>query len=317
MKKILVFRTDRIGDFLISTPLFSSIKRNFKNCEIDIVCSKLNYEYVKSFNFFNKVFLYPSSFIKKISFYFSLKKYDLILVADGKKRSIYSTILKSSNNKYLFTPSLFIKKYFKIFFNRVFFINYEIPKIDIIKNFLNEISCDFKEIDKNFLIFHENKSHLDFKIPVNNYIVLNFDEKWLFDKYLNTYRNIEPEYIQFLDFLLNLSKKSKIVITNGFIDNPILAKLKLDDKRNFFNEIIIKDKINIFELQNLIKHSDCLISCHGAPSHIGSNYNIKVIDIVDISEKNFFESYNHHFNKKVQIFRENFVILSKKIINAT
>ena len=46
MNKILIFRTDRIGDFLISTPIFSSLKRKFKNCKIDIVCSNLNYEYI-------------------------------------------------------------------------------------------------------------------------------------------------------------------------------------------------------------------------------------------------------------------------------
>ena len=34
MAKFLIFRTDRIGDFLISTPIFSSLKRKFINCKI-------------------------------------------------------------------------------------------------------------------------------------------------------------------------------------------------------------------------------------------------------------------------------------------
>ena len=74
MNKILIFRTDRIGDFLISTPIFSSLKRKFINCKIDIVCSNLNYEYVKSFNFFNKVLLYPDNFYKKLSLGSSIKE---------------------------------------------------------------------------------------------------------------------------------------------------------------------------------------------------------------------------------------------------
>ena len=151
MDKILVFRTDRIGDFLVSTPIFSSLKRKFKNCKIDIVCSNLNYDYVKSFNFFNKVFLYPENFLNKFSLYLSLNNYDHILILDGKKRSIYTSIFKSSPNKTLFTPSSSIKSLFKYFFNNVYFIDYNIPKIDLIRSFLSNNNCDFSSIDLNFL----------------------------------------------------------------------------------------------------------------------------------------------------------------------
>ena len=49
---------------------------------------------------------------------------------------------------------------------------------------------------------------------------------------------------------------------------------------------------------------------------MASNYNKKIIDIVDNSEIKFFESYNHHFDNKIQIIRDNFVNLSKKILAA-
>ena len=106
MTSILIFRTDRIGDFLVISPVFSSIKRNFQDCKIDIVCSQMNFKYISSFDFFDNIFLYPDNLIKKIKFFFSLKKYDYILVTDGKKRSIYISILKSSKFKFLFTPSI-------------------------------------------------------------------------------------------------------------------------------------------------------------------------------------------------------------------
>ena len=99
MKRILIFRTDRIGDFLISSILISSIIRKHPNVEIDIICSDLNFDYVKSFNIFKNVFLYPKSFFKKVHLFYSLKTYDCILTLDGKKRSIYYTIFKSSKKK--------------------------------------------------------------------------------------------------------------------------------------------------------------------------------------------------------------------------
>ena len=314
MKNVLIFRTDRIGDFLISTPIFSSLKRKFINCKIDIVCSNLNYDYVKSFNFFNNVFLYPDNFYKKLSFYLSLNDYDHILVLDGKKRSIYNSIFKRSKTKTLFTPSFSIKKIFKFFFNNVYFIDYNIPKIDLIKNFLSNIECEYKSIDLNFLLKYENSKYLNYKKLDSEYIILNLDEKWIYNNYIKTYKNIEPTFTQFVDFLSILSKNNNVIIVNGLFENPLLEKLKVSNYINNNTNLFIKDKINIFELQFLIKHCNCLISCHGAPSHIASNYNIKVIDIVDNSEIKFFSSYNHHFKNKVQIVRDDFNTLSRKII---
>jgi len=316
VNKILVFRTDRIGDFLISTPIFSSLKRKFKNCKIDIVCSNLNYDYVKSFNFFNKVFLYPDNFLNKLFFYLTLNNYDHILVLDGKNRSIYISIFKRSAIKTLFTPSPLIKNLFKYFFNNVYFIDYNIPKIDLIKNFLSNVNCDFYSIDLNFLLNYENEKHLKYKKLDSEYVILNFDEKWIFKNYIKTYKNIEPTFKQLVNFLSILSQNNKLVIVNSFFENPLLEQLKIKKYFQANNNVVIKDKIDIFEFQSLIKYSNCLISCHGAPSHIASNYNIKVIDIVDNSEINFFSSYNYHFKNKVQIVRDDFSNLSKKIIES-
>ena len=316
MNKILVFRTDRIGDFLISTPIFSSLKRNFKNCKIDIVCSNLNYDYVNSFNFFNKVFLYPDNFLNKLSFYLNLNNYDHILVLDGKKRSIYTSIFKRSTIKTLFTPSSSIKYLFKYFFNNVYFIDYNIPKIDLIKNFLSNINCDYNSIDINFLLNYENEKYLKYEKLDSEYVILNFDEKWIFKNYIKTYKKIEPTFKQLINFLSILSQNNKLVIVNSFFENPLLEELKINNYFQQNKNVVIKDKIDIFEFQFLIKHSNCLISCHGAPSHIASNYDIKVIDIIDNSEINFFSSYNHHFKNKVQIVRDDFINLSRKIIES-
>ena len=316
MNKILVFRTDRIGDFLVSTPIFSSLKRKFKNCKIDIVCSNLNYDYVKSFSFFNKVILYPDNLINKLSFYFSLNNYDHILVLDGKKRSIYTSIFKSSPTKSLFTPSSSIKNLFKYFFNNVYFIDYNIPKIDLIKSFLSNINCVFNSIDLNFLLNFENKKFLNYEKLNFPYVILNFDEKWIFKNYINTYKSIEPTFKELVNFLSILSKNNKVVIVNSFFENPLIEELKINNYINENKNLLIKDKIDIFEFQFLIKHTNCLITCHGASSHIASNYDIKVIDIVDNSEIKFFSSYNHHFKNKVQILRDDFNTLSKKIIES-
>ena len=53
--KYLIFRSDRIGDFLITSPLIQSIKRNDKNNFIEVVCSAKNFNFVNNLNFVNKI----------------------------------------------------------------------------------------------------------------------------------------------------------------------------------------------------------------------------------------------------------------------
>ena len=314
MKNVLIYRTDRIGDFLVCSSLYSSIKRNYNNCKIDIVCSNSNYNYVKSFDIFDKVFLFPEKFLDKIKFFFSLKTYDKILVLDGKKRSIYMSIFKKTDKKIIFTPSTFIKKIFSPFFDKSYFIDYKIPKIELIIKCLNDLDCDFIEEDLTFLKKHENTNSLIYKNNYSDYLLFNFDEKWLANKYIKSYQNIEPTIEELVFFLKNISQKKKIIITNGFVENHLIKKLQLIKDNTFFNRVIIKDKIDLYELQSLIKESNFFISCHGGPTHMASNYNINLIDIIDISEKEFFESYNHHIKNKTQLFREQFSFLSKKIL---
>jgi len=316
VERILILRTDRIGDFLITSPIISSIIKKVPNAKIDIICSDLNYDYIKTFKVFNNIFLYPKNFFKKILFYLKLPKYSVILVLDGKKRSIYISLLKKSNIKILLTPSNFLKSIFKYFFNKIYLIDYKQPKINLIKKIIEDINCKYENDHLNFLKNFENIENLKTYLDYDDFILLNFDEKWIFDLYLKTYQNIEPNLNDFIVFLNDLSKKNKkVIISNGFKENKILNQCSQSGYFLKNKNVILKNNISIFELQFLIKKCNTLITCHGAPSHIASNYNKRIIDIIDVSEKNFFESYNFHFLNKTQIIRSDFKKLSKEILS--
>ena len=66
MNRYLIFRTDRIGDFLISAILIKSIKQNDTSSHVTVIASKKNYDYIKSFKLVDEVILLKnnSSFIK-------------------------------------------------------------------------------------------------------------------------------------------------------------------------------------------------------------------------------------------------------------
>ena len=78
-------------------------------------------------------------------------------------------------------------------------------------------------------------------------------------KFNASYKDIEDEkldeVIEFIEFLKRISVSNNVVITNGYIQNYILDRLKVSVNAVFKNKVLIMDKINIFELQNLIKNS--------------------------------------------------------------
>ena len=102
MNNYLFFRTDRIGDFLVSAILLKAIKRNDKKAHISVVASSKNYFFIKTLDFIDEVFLYPNNFFKKIFFFFNLrkKKYELICALDGKKRSIYFSFFLNLKSRF-------------------------------------------------------------------------------------------------------------------------------------------------------------------------------------------------------------------------
>ena len=68
MKKFIIFRTDRLGDFLIITNIIKAIKDKYKDSHITVVGSPYNKKIINSYKIINKVIIYDkdSSLIKII-----------------------------------------------------------------------------------------------------------------------------------------------------------------------------------------------------------------------------------------------------------
>jgi ADP-heptose:LPS heptosyltransferase len=81
MNKYLIFRTDRIGDFLLSMILIKSIKRNDKNSYIIIISSEKNYDYIKTFNLIDEVIMLKKKVILiELSSYINFQNINLIFL---------------------------------------------------------------------------------------------------------------------------------------------------------------------------------------------------------------------------------------------
>ena len=330
---ILIFRTDRIGDFMISSILIKSIKRSYPNSMIQLVCSNKNYDYIKKYSLINNVYLHrKSSLTETFKLIKLLNKinFDYTFVIDGKKRSIFlSLFINSSYKIYTITKKIFMFLNFKNN-NLVIFDNEsEFNKIQILKKNLKLINCCIEDNDFNIFSNEIMASEFDLnklKISEDNYVIFHLDEKWIYKEYIQSYTNIEPNINQFEKFIHILLEKTKknLIITSGIKSNLLFNKLKsgyvkFNQNIYFMNynklKVILCENLNIFDLIFLISKSSLLITCHGAPSHIASSFNIKSIDIIDTSEYLLFNKYTSHLRNYNQISRKPFAKLCDEIIS--
>ena len=326
MNNYIFFRTDRIGDFLLSAILLNSIKRNDPNSYITVICSSKNYDYVKNFHLVDRAVLYPEkNLFKKISFFLGMffKKNYCAIVCDGKKRSIYSAILLRSKIKILFSTKIIHKVMFNFFFSKILIDKYSKSKILEIQNALVHIKFNFTTQDLNTLKVKNNKN---FSINNKDYVLLHFDEKWIHNNYIKSYKKIEPNVSEFKKFIADIIDKTNknLVITTGIKNNDlidkILSEFKFVNNKTFIkhhnsNSIIHIKNTTFFDIEFLISKSNLLIASHGAVTHVAASLNIPIFDIIDDSESIFFDKWTSHFRTYKKFVREDFNLLSKKILD--
>ena len=329
MNKYIFFRTDRIGDFLMSSILFKSIKNSDNMSVIIVVASKKNFEYIKKAEFVDEVILFPESFTKKFLFYlkFFFKKFYLVGILDGKKRSIYFSLIVRSKYKFLFTYKKFYSLVFKYLFSKIFLDKNCSSKFDEIKNLLKYIGILFSENDLNTISYNKVNNYTLNISNLNKFILIHFDEKWIFNDYINSYKSIEPLnekiLLEFLEKIV-LNSGMDLVVSTGSKSNKYIDFIKkkfiflnknIYFYNSFSNKIYLYDNLSFSQLEKLILNSDTLITCHGAPSHVGAALNKKIIDIIDLSEDDFFLKWTAHFRNHNLVYRDGFINISKKILS--
>ena len=326
MKKYIFFRTDRIGDFLVSLILIQSIRRNDPKAHITVIASNKNYSYIKSLKSIDETILYPNGILKRFIFIVKMlnKNFNAVFALDGKKRSIYSSILIKSRFKFLLTTKILYKKLLNLFFYNIIYEKEYKNKLEEIKSLLSSLKYNFKNSDLNVF---ENERTVK-KIPYNlneEPILFHFDEKWIFNEYIQKYTKIEPGEDELRNFIKEIILKTNknLFITTGLKNNKLIESIKknftlLEDNTYFLNinnkKVILFVNKDFNQIQEMILVSKIIICCHGAVSHVAAGFNKKIIDIYDQSEEQFYNRWTSHFRNYNFLYRENFSKLSEKIL---
>ncbi len=324
MSKFLIFRTDRIGDFIFSRILTESIKLNNKNNKIDFVCSTYNSKYIRNFKDISDIYIldkYDLGLMLKNLFKINKKKYDYLIILDGKRRSIFFSLALKARKKYAilkdFRPSLILK----LFFNNYFVnseANTQFNNFSSIINYLN-----IKVPEKINYYNNYNFKKISYKYLPKNYILLHLDEKWFEGYYYKDFNYMNLNFKNF-DFLINtiLNKfKNDIVITSGKVDVKQFEKIKnryfvkyfknIYMCNKFKRKIVFVDNTDFRDLEQIVNLCTKVICCEGAISHVSHALNKKTYALINNFKTAKFWT-NHMTNLKL-LKRDNINKICKQI----
>jgi hypothetical protein len=322
MKKILIFKNDRVGDYFTSVNAINLILNKHLNNEIFIFLSKINYK----FNFIfkkmkTKVFNYDLNFFDKCSIFF------FILT-----NNISDIYILTPKNFYYYLPFIFRKiKFHGICINSV-----RNRPNSFFKKYLYSTSTLYRK-DKSKIIstFKVQENLINYKEKTQNFVSLDFPEFKSFDFPKNaTYFHYKHVLFNKIlswntetlgQFILFLASKRDHIVFSSELNLPEVNEFfkknfnSYDFKSKKFNKICNKnilflDNVEGKDLMHMINLSNEVIGPEGTITNIGSFLNKKTLALMHFnlkSKKDIFRRVNDLKEWSPKNFR--FIILKKNI----
>jgi ADP-heptose:LPS heptosyltransferase len=92
VESILVLRYDRIGDMVVTTPLFKALRDRFPEAKISVLASQSNAKIIENNPNINQVYVFPSSLIKRLLILTKLRAEQFSLLVDLEHNLIWHII---------------------------------------------------------------------------------------------------------------------------------------------------------------------------------------------------------------------------------
>jgi ADP-heptose:LPS heptosyltransferase len=263
-KRILIFRTEQLGDFIATIPIFNEIRKKYPYSELTIILKKMNYGFAKNLKIFDKIIVYEDPLSQRNVSFLKIIRNPLNVLRLLKhflwlRRKSYNTVIEFSGRRYNKLRLRFIKAKQKISANPE-----DIRKIDEIER-LFKVSWPLKVfMPKTLKFLNKNddamketrkiirKYKLDTKKIVMVHPLTPLDEKnWPLKKFTELFKKFEKENVKFV--LIGTEKESRIV-------QPYFKNSK--------NVLNIMGKLSLLGTYEMIKKSDLFLGLDSGPLHL-------------------------------------------------
>lgn len=278
VNRILVVRTDRIGDLILVTPAIRALRENFPSAFIAVLSSKYNKKAIAKNKDVEEVICYnekrlflPWNFMSFVS---KLRKYKFDMVID----TYYPFFLQSAFLSYLSSAEYRVgydSKYSNVFFNLHFKGEENIYEAKrhtaLLENLGLKISSDkliletTDEDEKNIKVFLDEN-----KLNGNNIIVginpgaRRSPHRWDVKKFAKLADDIIKEY------------NAKVIVTWG----PGEKELAESVLENMEKQAIISCKTTINEIASLMKYMKLFVCPDTSVYHVAVAAGVPIVSIV-------------------------------------
>ncbi len=252
--KILISRTDSIGDVILTLPLCGWIKRKYPNYEVYFLCQELTREVIKRCPFVDHIHVWDGDMpdVDAIIHVFPRKE----IAKAAKKAGLKIRIGTSHRFFHLFTCNKLVG------FSR---INSDLHEAQLNFKLLKGLGIDFiPDLDEmNHLIGWEKSSSksIRFLSPTKSNLIFHIKSRgsakeWSSKNYLKLAKNLDEN-------------KFNIILTGTDHEKKLIES----EIPEIFDLPSIQDttgQLTLSELINLIEQSDGLLACSTGPLHIAS-----------------------------------------------
>ncbi len=288
IKKVLFIRHDKLGDMIISLPIFHNLKQKFPHIRIDVVCGKDNYEIVRTDPHIDKAYFYHKKPLRDIASIRQMRKENYDCVVDlifG--ASVTATILVNLIAGRGFKLGVGKLHYAKYFDKTIECARRKYHIIESTGRVLNLFGIDLKGCDMTPKIYLED---IDFKpgreftdklrqgydtIACVNLSAGRPARTWPLKKYFALMKLLLDEYPDFV-FVLN---------------HAPAEKWKADEVQKLYNGRVraIPEGMNIRQVAGMLSRFDFLITPDTSLTHIASAFDLPTVAMFSGDDGNFNE----------------------------
>ena len=275
VKNILITRTDRLGDVILTLPLLNSAKKIFKNAKIDLLVKKYLEELLHDYKDIDELIIEENinSFFSKYKF-FKNKKIDLFInVKPGFELALLFFVLRVKyriGTAYRWYSFLYN---FKVYEHRKDSVKHESDyNLNLLKNFFDETD-DSKVF--HFGYSEDEKKKLNKKLnglPDSRYIIVHPGSG-------GSAKDIPVKRLAlFINKFSEIYADYRIVITGTDNEKPVINQLMKNIRSDFKTSVHdVSGMLDLKELMILIDNSDVFISNSTGPIHIAGALNRNII----------------------------------------
>ena len=282
---LLITRHDKIGDFIVTLPLFKAIKEQYPKTKLTALVSRVNFEFAKNINFIDDVILYDKDNLENTLKEIKSRKFDASISAYidiNLGKLLFKSRIKKRVAPATKIAQLFFNKRVKQKRSRVEKTEWQY-NLDLAKKLFPDIKLDF------------TKPLLDFEVNKEKRVVFHAgfggssDGNLSLDDYINLARSIKDSSYEIVFSFGPDDEKSKEYI-----------KQRLD-----FEAVIFDSKISLWEFTKYLSTSLVFVSTSTGPMHLAGATNTTTLSFFG---NTLFASSKRWATISEQKFQNNFML---------